>query len=201
VDISRLFTECRVGSWGIKLPATGMATTDIGFMGRDMEIYSGASAPFYTSPTAATTTGVFAAVNGLLQVGGTTVGVVTGLDITMNLNPTADAVVGQNFPPEVFLGRANVTGNATAFFQDSTLISDFKNETQVSILAYLTTTSAANSPAVSIYLPALKFGDGNVSDSGEGGQSITMPFQALKADGTTIGDEATTIRVVDTEAV
>jgi hypothetical protein len=52
----------------------------------------------------------------------------------MNLNPTADAVVGQNFPPEVFLGRANVTGTATAFFQDSTLISDFKNETQVSIL-------------------------------------------------------------------
>jgi hypothetical protein len=201
VDISRLFTECRVGSWGVKLPATGMATTDIGFMGRDMEIYSGASAPFYTSPTAATTTGVFAAVNGLLQVGGTTVGVVTGLDITMNLNPTADAVVGQNFPPEVFLGRANVTGNCTAFFQDSTLISDFKNETQVSILAYLTTTSAANSPAVSIYLPSLKFGDGNVSDSGEGGQSISMPFQALKADGSVIGDEATTIRVVDTEAV
>jgi hypothetical protein len=44
VDISRLFTECRVGmDWGVKLPATGMATTDIGLMGRDMEIYSGAN--------------------------------------------------------------------------------------------------------------------------------------------------------------
>jgi hypothetical protein len=55
--------------------------------------------------------------------------------------------VGQNFVPEIFLGRANVTGTATAFFQDSTLIADFKNETEVSILAYLTTTSAVNSPA------------------------------------------------------
>jgi hypothetical protein len=85
----------------------------------------------------------------------------------------------------------------TAFFQDSTLIADFKNETEVSILAYLTTTSAVNSPAVSIYLPRLKFGDGNVSDSGEGGQSISMPFQALSATATTAtstdGSEATTI--------
>ncbi len=200
VDVSRLFTECRVGGFDLKLPATGMATCDIPMMGRDMEIYTGASAPFFTSPTAAGTTGIFAAVNGLLRVGGSTVGVVTGLDISLNLNPSSDAVVGQNFVPEIFLGRANITGTATAFFEDSTLIADFKNETEVSILCYLTTTSAVNSPAVSIYLPRLKFGDGNVSDSGEGGQSISMPFQALKADGTTAGDEATTIRIVDTEA-
>ena len=200
VDISRLFTECRVGGFGIKLPATGMATIDVPMMGRDMEIYTGASAPFFTSPTAATTTGICAAVNGLLVIGGAAIGVVTGVDITMNLNPTSDAVVGQNFVPEIFLGRANVTGTATAFFQDSTLISNFKNETEVSMLVYLTTTSAANSPAVSIYLPRLKFGDGNVNDSGEGGQSITMPFQALKADGSVAGDEATTIRICDTEA-
>jgi hypothetical protein len=200
IDISRLFTECRVGGFDVKLPATGMATIDIPMMGRDMEIYTGASAPFFTSPTAAGTTGIFAAVNGLLRVGGSTVGVVTGLDISMNLNPSSDAVVGQNFVPEIFLGRANITGTMTAFFEDSTLIADFKNETEVSILAYLTTSSAVGSPAVSIYLPRLKFGDGNVSDSGEGGQSISMPFQALKADGTVAGDEATSIRVVDTEA-
>jgi len=200
VDISRLFTECRVGGFGIKLPATGMATIDIPMMGRDMEIYTGASAPFFTSPTAATSTGIFAAVNGLLMVAGTAVGVVTGLDITMNLNPSSDAVVGQNFVPEIFLGRANITGTATAFFQDSTLIADFKNETEVSILVYLTTTSAVNSPAVSIYLPRLKFGDGNVSDAGEGGQSVSLPFQCLLAPGTTAGDENTSIRICDTEA-
>lgn len=203
VDISRLFTECRVGGFNMKLPATGMATVEVPMMGRDMEIYSGASAPFYTSPTAATTTGIFAAVNGLLQVGGSTVGVVTGLDISMNLSPSSDAVVGQNFVPEIFLGRANITGTMTAFFQDSTLIADFKNETEVSILAYLTTTSAANSPAVSIYLPRLKFGDGNVSDAGEGGQQITMPWQALLGTGVgaTNGSEGTSVRIVDTEAV
>jgi hypothetical protein len=111
-----------------------MATIDIPMMGRDMEIYTGASAPFYTSPTAATSTGIFAAVNGLLQVGGTTVGVVPGWISHEPESDRSDAVVGQNFVPgNVSLGRANVTGNMTAFFQDSTLIADFKNETEVSI--------------------------------------------------------------------
>lgn len=200
VDVSRLFTECRVGGFDLKLPATGMSTIDIPMMGRDMEIYTGGSAPFYTSPAAANTNGIFAAVNGLLRVGGSTVGVVTSLDIKYDMTMTGDAVVGQNFVPEIFLGRSNVTGSMTAFFQDEVLINDFKNETEVSILAYLTTTSAVNAPAVTIYLPRIKFGDGSVSDSGEGGQSITMPFQALKADGTTHGDEATTIRITDSAA-
>jgi hypothetical protein len=201
IDISRLFTECRVGGVTIGLPATGMSTIEFPMMGRDMEVYSAGSAPFFTAPAAATSTGIFAAVNGLLRVGGSVVGVVTGLNVQMNLNPTSDAVVGQNFVPEVFLGRANVTGQVTAMFQDSTLISDFKNESEIDILAYLTTTSDVNSPAASIYLPRVKFGDAAVADSGEGSQSLTMPFQALLYGGSAAGVELTTIRFADTEAV
>jgi hypothetical protein len=119
----------------------------------------------------------------------------------LNLNPTSDAVVGQNIVPEIFLGRADVTGNVTAFFQDLTMINYFKSETPVSILAYLTTTSTQPAPAMSIYLPRIKFADGNVNDSGESGQVLSMPFQALLADGLTTGDESTTMRVCDTQAV
>src|SRR5215211_4039342 len=201
LDVTRLFTECRIGGVTVQLPATGLGTIEVPVMGRDMETYTGASAPFFTAPTAATSTGIFAAVNGLLRVGGATVGVVTGLNVQMDLSPSSDAVVGQKFVPEIFLGRANVTGQVTAFFEDLTLINYFKNETEVSILAYLTTTTTQPAPAVSIYLPRVKLGDGNVSDSGEGGQAITMPFQALLHPGNTTGDEATTIRIVDTEAV
>ncbi len=201
IDMSQLYTECRVGGFTVNLPATGMGTIEVPVMGRDMEVYTGGSAPFFTSPSAATTTGCIAAVNGLLRVGGSTVGVVTGLNVNLNLNPSSDAVVGQNFVPEIFLGRANVTGQMTAFLEDATLLNDFKNETEISVLAYLTTSSAVASPAMTIYLPRVKLGDADVATSGEGGQGITLPFQALKADGLTAGDDATTIRIVDTEAV
>lgn len=200
VDMTQFYTECRVAGFTLALPATGMGTIEVPFMGRDMEVLTAGSAPFYTSPTDATTTGCIAAVNGLLRVSGTTVGVVTGLNIQMNLNPTAEPVVGQNFVPEITLGRANVTGQVTAFLQDETFINYFKNETEISILAYLTASSASSPDAISVYLPRIKVGAADVGTTGEGLQSITMPFQALKADGTGVGDLATTIRIVDTAA-
>lgn len=200
IDISQLYTECRVAGFNMQLPATGMGTIEIPFMGRDMEVASGGSAPFFVSPSSETTTGCIAAVNGLLRVSGTNVGVITGLNVQMDLSPSSDAVVGQNFVPEIFLGRANVTGQFTAFLQDSTFINYFKNETEISILAYLTASSSSASDAISVYLPRIKVGGADVGTTGEGGQSITMPFQALKADGTTAGDNATTIRIVDTAA-
>lgn len=199
IDVTRLFTEYRIDGFNLQLPATGMATIDFTGMGRDMENYTGTDSPFFTAPAAETTTGICAAVNGLLTVAGTRVGVVTGLNIQAQLNGEGPAVVGQNFVPEVFLGRLSVTGQATVLFEDLTFSDYFTNETEVSILAYLTTTSAVNTPAVSVYLPRVKFGDADVPMQGEQSQTMTMPFTALKADGTTAGDEATTIRIVDTQ--
>lgn len=200
IDLARLYTECRIAGFTMQLPASGLATIEFPVMGRDMFVYESGDAPFFTAPTAATTTGIFAAVNGLLQVNGVTQGVVTSLNVQMDLSPSSDPVVGQNIVPEVFLGRANVTGQLTAFLLDGTLVENFTDEDEISILAYLTTSNDLNSPAMTIYLPRVKFNDADIANSGEGGQSITMPFQALKADGLTTGDNATTIRIVDTEA-
>jgi hypothetical protein len=199
LDISHLFTECRIGGFTLQLPPTGLATIEIPVMGRSMEPYETSGAPFFTSPTDPGAMGIFAAVNGLLQVGGSTVGVVTGLNIQMNLNPSSDAVVGQNFVPEIFLDTADVTGQVTAMLQDNTLINDFVNETEVSILAYLTTTSDPDTPAATILLPRVKFGDAPVAVQGGGAQIITLPFQALKYAGSAAGIENTTIQICDTE--
>jgi hypothetical protein len=201
LGISRLYLENRIGGFNLKLPATGLGTIEIPVMGRSMETYTAGAAPFFTAPTPETSTRIVAAVNGMLTVGGAIVGVVTGIDINFNLNPSAPAVVGQNFVPEIFLGRADVSGQITALFKDVTLINDFVNETELSVLMLLTTSSAANSPAITIYLPRIKFGKADIATSGEAEQALTLPYQALKADGATAGDEATTIRITDTEAI
>jgi len=201
IDTSHLFTECRIGGITWSLPATGLATIEIPVMGRNMELYSAATAPFFTTPTDVNTNGIFAAVNGQLRVGGITVGVVTGLKITLNLNPSSDAVVGQNFAPEVFLGPADVTGDMTFMLEDNTLVADFVNESEIDIVAYLTTASAPGSPAASIYLPRVKLGDAAVAVTGGAAQIVTAPFQALRAKTAGGGIEATTIRITDTTAV
>jgi hypothetical protein len=200
VDTYRMFTECRIGGFNLSLPSTGMSTIEIPVMGRDMETASGGSAPFFGSPTAATSTGLLAAVNGLVRVGGVNVGVVTGASVNYQMEMTGPAVVGQNFVPEIFLGRSRVSGSLTAFFEDLTMVNYFKNETEVEVLLYLTASSSATADAMTVYMPRVKFGGADVSMDGEAGMSVTMPFTALKYATAGAGIEATTLRITDTAA-
>lgn len=199
-DAYRFFTECRVGGMNFNLPATGMATVEIPMMGRDMETASGGSAPFFTSPSDVTGTGILAAVNGLIRVQGVAQGVITGAQINIDLSPSADAVVGQNFVPEIFLGRTQVSGQLTAFFEDLTLVNYFKNETEVDVLLYLLASSADAADAMTIHLPKVKFGNAEIGLQSEQGVPITLPFTALRYSGSTAGIDTTTIAFCDTAA-
>jgi hypothetical protein len=200
LDIARLFTECRVHGYQMSLPATGMATIEIPVMGRNMQVLTGGSAPYFTSPTAAGTTGIAAAVNGVLLVGGTQVGVVTAVELNAEVAGSGPAVVGQNFVPDIILGRFRLTGQVTALFDSATLLENFLDEDEVALLVRLDASSAANTEAVSIYLPRIKFGGAAVPATGEGEQTVTLPFQALLYGGATAGVPASTIRIHDTAA-
>ncbi|MDX3971168.1 MAG: phage tail tube protein [Bradyrhizobium sp.] len=203
VDVARLFTECRCGGFNAQLPASGIGTVDFDFMGRNMTMYEDSAAPFFSAPAAETTTGVTAAVNGLLRASGQTIAVITGLNIQLQLSASADPVVGSNLVPEIFLGRANVSGQLTAFFENADLINDFVNESEIELLAYLTTTSAVNTPALTFYMPRVKLGGADLQTQGEGGQSLTIPYQALKSTAVeaSTGIASTTLQICDSEIV
>lgn len=200
LDIARLFTECRVHGYRLSLPATGMATIEIPVMGRGMRVLTAGDAPYFTTPTAAGTEGIAAAVNGVLLVGGSVVGVVTAVEINAEVAASGPAVVGQNFVPDIILGRFRLTGQVTALFDSATLLSNFLDESEVALLVRLDASSAANTAAVSIYLPRIKFGGAAVPAQGEGEQTVTLPFQALLYGGAAPGVPATTIRIHDTAA-
>ena len=200
LDIYELFTECRVGGMNFNLPATGMATVEIPMMGRDMETGSAGSAPFFTAPSDVTGTGILAAVNGLIRVQGVNQGVITGAQVNINLSPESPAVVGQNFVPEIFLGRTEVSGQITAFFEDLTLVNYFRNETEISVLLYLLASSADAADAMTIFLPKVKLGNAQAGVEGEGGVPLTLPFQALRYLGSAAGIDQTTIAFCDSTA-
>lgn len=202
--VMRLFRECRVGGANFKLPATGMSTIEVQMRGRAMTVGNDndtpATAPFFTSPSSATTTGLLAAVNGVVRVGGTNVGVITGVDISVNLNPTTNPVVGQNFPPEIFLDKFMASGQFTAMLQDETFIEYFTNETEVEILLYLSASTADAAEAMTIYMPRVKLGDAEVGLSTDVSVPISCPFQVLKYEGATAGIDQTTMAFCDTAA-
>ncbi len=110
------------------MPASGMSTIEFPVMGRNMQLRKMRRRRSSLLPAAETTTGIFAAVNGLVRVNGVNQGVITGINIQVDLSPSSDPVVGQNFVPEIFLGRFNGTGQITAFFQDGVLVNAFTDE-------------------------------------------------------------------------
>jgi hypothetical protein len=199
-DVHRLFTECRVTGLNLAMPATGMSTIEIPMMGRDMEIGTAGTSPFFTAPAAATTTGLLAAVNGLVRVGGATQGVITGAQLSINLNPEAPAVSGQNIVPEIFLRELVASGQLTALFEDLTLVNYFKNETSVEVLLYLLASSDEAADFMTIHLPKVKLGGAELGLDSDAGIPITLPFQALKYEGGGAGIEQTTVAFCDSAA-
>jgi len=192
ITLSRLFTGCKPSSLAFKLPATGMATLDVGFMGKDITV---ATSGYFTTPTAVGTAGIEAAVNGAVFVAGVAVALITSLDLTLNGGHTTGTVIGSNTTPDVFVGRVTGTGQATVYLLDNTFINYFVNETEVEVAAILNATNASNSEFIGIHLPRVKFG-GASADDGEKGLILTMPYQVLKK-ATTTGYDSTSVAIQD----
>lgn len=191
------FTGLKVNTFGVSIPANGLSTVDVAFMGKDMD--RGTTTPYFTGTVNAEgTTGIFAGVNGALVLAGQVVGFVTSVDFTVNRNLTMEPVVGSNVNPDIFEGRCLVDGTFSAYFFDGVAADLFANETETSLVVALTTSNAANADFVTISFPRIKV-NGADKDDGEKGIIRTFPFQALYniAGGATAATQATTIQIQD----
>jgi hypothetical protein len=197
--ISELYTGCKLNSVDVSLPATGLAGIDFGFMGQNRSALG--TAGYFTTPTAASTTGLTAAVNGAVLFAGSIIAVITGMTFKVDGGMSTGAVVGSNITPDVFVGRVKVSGQLTAYLQDSTLIAAFDAETEVSIIGIFTVSNAVAPKFVSFVMPRVKLGGATKSD-GEGPVVITAPFTALynSAGGTGTSSEQSTLVCQDSDA-
>ena len=187
----------KVNTVGIALPATGLTTIDLSFMGQDLA--KRGTSQFFTNPTAQNSNGIFAAVNGALIVNGAPVALVTGANFNINRNMTSEAVVGSNIKPEIYEGRIIVDGDFTTLYQDGTFAGYFDEETEISLVVALTANSLPNSEFMSFTIPRLKLST-DTKDDGEKGIVSSNSFQALKGNGAN-GFEATTLMIQDSTLV
>lgn len=196
-DISKsdVFSGCKVNTMSVQLPATGIAGIEFGMMGKDVVT---ADAQYFTAPTAATTSGVVAAVNGAVIVNGARVANITGMNFTLSGGMSAEPVVGSNSYPDIFEGRVTVSGQITAFFEDHTYFDLFDAESEVAVACAFTTTSAKDSDFISFVFPRVKFGSAD-RDDGEKGIVQTLAFTALY-NGSGTNSDVTTFAIQDSLA-
>lgn len=196
--LSELFTGVKMDTMAVALPPTGMGTIDFGVIGQNITT---ASAAYYTGATVATSTGVVAAVNGVLLIDGNAVATCTGLTINVAGALSGDPVVGQNFVPYVFPGRMTVTGQFTAYFDAGTFRDNFINEDVIGIAVALTTNNTASADFIALSLPSLKLSSCTKTDT-EKGIIATYAFTALlnTAGGAGTSSEQSTLVLQDSAA-
>ena len=198
LSLSELFLGCKLNQLDVALPATGISTVAMNFMGKDVTT---AGSAYFTTPTAETTTGVLAAVNGLLVAQGGAVATVTGFNFSVKGSMSAEPTVGSNTYSDIAEGRILVDGQITAQFDGATMRDYFLNETEVSLMVALGASNSAAADFVAFCLPRIKFGDA-AKDDGDKMIVRTMPFTALynSAGGSGQDQEKTTLYMQDAQA-
>lgn len=195
---SEVFTGCKVSKITYTLPATGMATVAVEFVGKDM---TPGTAQYFVNPTPVTVTGTMAAVNGVVKVGTATGGTITSATIEITTAQSSEPGIGSNTADQVATGRVIVTGQITAKFDSTALRDAFVNETEVGASLVFTADNSPSSDFVGFTMSRLKI-NGASKDDGEKVLIQTIPFQALLdvAGGAGKPTEMTTLTVQDSAA-
>jgi hypothetical protein len=169
-----------------------MITGTFSVLGQSMEVaedLTGMGTPTY--PAASTTTPLDS-FTGTLEEGGTTIAVITEISLNLQNGLEQRFVVGSKDSITPAVGRSNLTGQVTAFFENSDLLDKFINETESDIVFKLPD-AAGNIQRYTI--PRIKYTGGQPDVSGEGPITLNMPFQAL-LDSTT----STNVRIERSDA-
>lgn len=196
VDLAHVYTECRIVSMKIGMPAEGIATINVGVMGRNRTRFNAAASPFFTAPTAPTTTGLLTSIGGQLLLAGVSQAVVTSAELTIDLSGSAQSAAFTPLVPEIYLGDIDVSGSLTLLFNDDAANALWDNETEFELLLMLAVSGVAGADYISFYMPRVKMTGGDMANAGKAGVPITFPFQALLKP-TTTGYDNTTITVQD----
>jgi hypothetical protein len=121
------------------------------------------------------TTPTMDAISGSITEGGAPIAVATEvtLNLSNNLNPRF--VIGSAESLEPSIGRSNLTGTMSAYFESSVLYQKFLSNTDSS----LEVVCSDGTNSFTFLIPKLKYTGGDVPVSGEGPVSIQMPFQGI----------------------
>jgi hypothetical protein len=176
IDRARLFTGCTVSSLALSIAPNQMVTSTFTMVGKDMTIGN-------TEKTqdAASGNAPFDAYSGAVAIGNvgasSASGVVTGIDFTLNNSFAPTFVVGDDSAPALEVGRAEIEGTLTAYFEDATLITRFLNETETELSVSVDDPTGSNE--YTFLFPRVKINSADVGVDGPNSRTISMSFVAL----------------------
>lgn len=168
-----LYTGVEINSMSMEVTPENIVTVSWGVLGKDQ--VTNPTAPTGTTYTEANTNKVIDAFTGSLEEGGAPIAVITAINLTLENGMEPRFVVGSQVSIRPSIGRFKVSGEITAYFEDSALLSKFIDETDTSI--DLTLQDVAGN-AYRLYLPKLVLTGGQPDVTTEGPITLSMGFTA-----------------------
>lgn len=197
INQSEVYTGNKVGSVAVSIPTSGLVTTDISFMGKDLA-QTGTS-QYFTSPTASGTNGIYSSVSGVAMVNGAVIGLITNMDFTIERAQEAANVIASNTSAEIFVGKIRASGSLSVYFTDPVWRDYLSNETEISILVALSASNDKAADCISFCFPRVKTSSSDKADA-ELGITSSVNWTALLNSNTATGLPATTVQIGDTGA-
>ena len=162
-----------ISAFAFDVSVNAMVTGTLSTIGRtyspDVPLPSGSTflAPTKTEP--------FASVDGRIIENDVTLAFTTSISMTMDNAASAQFEIGSNDTSFIERGRANSTLSLSTFFEDSTLLTKFINETETSVVVILEGTDGA----MAFIYPRVIYTSGAPDVAGEGSITQSLDAQAL----------------------
>jgi hypothetical protein len=167
-------TGCNFNTMSLSVAPNSMVTGSFGVIGKGFSVASVAvtGATYNTESL----TAPFDSFSGSITEGGSSIAVVTSLELSIENGMEALYVIGSSDTLQPSIGKSMVNGSITAYFEDSTLIDKFINETSSS-LSFTLTDAAGNDYLFE--LPNVKYNSGSPEVGGAGAVTVSLDFVAL----------------------
>lgn len=170
-DVYATHTGCELDQLSLTLNPNGIVTGSVTVLGQDTTTATTNPGSF----SAASTAKPFDSFSGSISEGGSPIAIVTGLELQIANGLAARYVVGTDTTIRPSIGKINVTGTLTAFFESKALVDKFLNETESSVEFSLTD----GTNTYTFELPRIKYSDADYPTNGDGPITLSLPFQAL----------------------
>jgi hypothetical protein len=172
IDQAMKMSGCQFNSMSLSVAPNSMVTGSFSLLGKDMATITATE----TATSAANANQPFDGFTGSITEGGSSIAVVTALELTIENGMEPSYVVGDDTSLQSPLGKSTVNGSITAYFEDPTLINKFINETS-STLEFVLQDLDGNQ--YTFGLPNVKYNSGNPETSGPGQITVTLDFVGL----------------------
>lgn len=166
-------TGCRINSMSLTVKPEAMVTGTFGVLGKG---WTESTTSLDSSPSEPGSNSPFDSFTGVVKEGGTTIAIVSAIELKVENNLTPAFTVGSNELQQIFEGQCKSTGKITVYFENDAIINKFNNETVTSL--EFTLSDGTNS--YDFIIPRLKYSEASNHVSNFSGIMVELPFQAYR---------------------